>query len=397
MKNMFGGLNAQNISGGFMNPLTMAGLAVMQGAPMGEALMKSAEMNRQNQIAQAQMAEYQSRQQEMARTRLFAQNLPQVLQGLGASSVEEAVSKLINAGADPEQAIKIAQGVRPDIKDRYNPVSGGIDTFENGRYAGPVQAGGMGGGMGNGYAATPMGQKSAFESGQKTQEKKIEAEDKLMTEANEEAKAATRSLLTIKLMEDLLPKFEQGILAPASLAVKGAYSSVTGKKTSASDAQTFKKLAKQVVLDTAKGVGGSASDKDMRLFAEAGAEVGDLPEANHNVIIAAKAVNTRAKQYAKARQEWKKNNLPIEKFDSIWNDFKEAKPLIETDSSGKYKLNKKNVDYKEIFNPDFERTIGASLPITQENPEQERSSKSLYDIDGHEYSQEEIDAALRGE
>ena len=380
MKNFFGNFNNQNISQAFQNPLTMAGLAVMQGAPMGQALMQASEMQRQNQLAQAKMAEHEARQQEMARTRLFAQNLPQALKGLGASNIEEATSKLIALGADPEMALKLAQGIRPDIKDRYNLVSGGIDTFENGRYVGPVQAGGIGAGMGNGYAGTPMGQKSTFESGQKIQEKKIESENKLMNEANEEAKAASKSLQTIKLMEDLLPKFEQGILAPTSLAAKGIYSSVTGQKTSASDAQTFKKLAKQVVLDTAKGVGGQASDKDMRLFAEAGAEVGDLPEANHNVIIAAKAVNTRAKQYAKARQEWKEHNLPIEKFDSVWNDFKEAKPLIEVGKDGKYALNKKNIKFDEIFNPDFERTIGAFMPITGENPEQEGKSQSLYDL-----------------
>ena len=138
MKDIFSG---QNIQRAFQNPLTMAGFAVMQGAPMGQALMQASEMQRQQQLAQAQMAEHQGRIQQQAQARLFAQNLPEALKGLGAQSLEDATAKLVAMGADPEMALKLAQNIRPDIKDKYNPVTGGIDTFENDRYKGPVSGG----------------------------------------------------------------------------------------------------------------------------------------------------------------------------------------------------------------------------------------------------------------
>ena len=108
MKDIFSG---QNIQRAFQNPLTMAGFAVMQGAPMGQALMQASEQQRQQQYAQLHQAQFQAEQQKQAHARLFAQNFSDTVKGLGAKNIEEATAKLVAAGADPEMALKLAQGI----------------------------------------------------------------------------------------------------------------------------------------------------------------------------------------------------------------------------------------------------------------------------------------------
>ena len=118
MKDIFSG---QNIQRAFQNPLTMAGLAVMQGAPMGEALMKASESNRQHQYAQLHQAQFQAEQQKQAHAKLFAQNLSEKVKDLGATDINDAIAKLLQIpGAESQKfgdIMSIAKGLTGEKED----------------------------------------------------------------------------------------------------------------------------------------------------------------------------------------------------------------------------------------------------------------------------------------
>ncbi len=131
---------------GFQNPLTMAGLAVMQGAPMGQALMQASEQQRQQQYAQLHQAQFQAQQQQQAHAKLFAQNLSEKVKDLGATDVNDAIAKLLQIPGSESQKfgdiMSIAKGLTGEKKDgdfftgpgrlrymtRRNPETGEIEA-----------------------------------------------------------------------------------------------------------------------------------------------------------------------------------------------------------------------------------------------------------------------------
>lgn len=382
-----------------MNPLTMAGFAVMQGVPMGQALMGAAEANRQNQMAQAQMAEHQAKLDQAMRARLFAQNLPETIRGLGASSVEDATAKLIAIGADPEQALKLAQGIRPDIKEKYNPVTGGIDTFENGRYRGPVSQGVVqSNNMApqNAFLNTPKGQMLTAEQ-QLLEGKEISREQRgKLDKINETANLSSEALTRIRQMQELANDFYQGPGAEAvKLAGKGL-NVFTGKDLGAAAAETFEAESKQLLLDLNTKLKGATSDKDVVLLKTAGPELMKTKQGNKNLLNALEAQFARGQQYAEAAEMYYTQYGTLQGFDAKWRKYANAFPLVKKTGEGTLDLNQDNLhNWQMVLDPDFDMNISALQGASKVIPEQSAPNKRKAS-NGKLYTVEQLKAIAGG-
>jgi hypothetical protein len=104
------------------DPMTIAGLSVMRGVPLGDALEQGVLINRQ-------MQEAQKIQQEQQQAQFMAQRLPQVLRDLEGKSPYEAAAMLQEAGLDPREISILLErlGIGGDPKqDRLVTGAGGV-------------------------------------------------------------------------------------------------------------------------------------------------------------------------------------------------------------------------------------------------------------------------------
>ena len=396
MKDIFSG---QNIQRAFQNPLTMAGFAVMQGAPMGKALMEATQVSRENELKQAHAAQYQAETQKLAHAKLFAQNLPEIIKGLGATSMEDAIGKLTAASGDPKLAIEIAKGVRPDINDQViADALGGYHVIrkENGQVVGN---GSMGGntmpigasspGKNNIYTNSIAGIKKSGEA-EIDEQKEINKETrKYTTEVNAKADEASESLQTIRQMKSLADQFYQGPGAEGLQAFGKGLNAVGGPDLGAAAAETFKAQSNKLILDISKDQAGNQSNSDMDRITATSPELTKTPEGNKNLLNALEALNLRREQKAEALQEYLKvPGNTAEGFKTIWRKYVNAFPLINKDESGFLQIKKDNLsNWNQITDPDFDQQIkslrGAStINPVQSSPDKKKGSNGkLYTIE----------------
>jgi hypothetical protein len=413
----------KDYSAAFMNPLMAMGLQQMGGYSntMGQNMLAALAEQRQQQLTQSQSLHHQAQAQEAARAQLFAHALPEALQNLGATNVADATAKLMALpGADPKLALDLAKGIQPDIKDRFNPVTGEIVRFQNGMTGGVSQnmpqAQGMPAPknqMGNApmqnnvypnanpnlgyYANSPKAQMQQLEADRQEQKDISKEERKKMEQINTDANAAALALGTIKQMQELANNFYQGPGAPLVKNVGKVANAVGLPDLGAASAETFEAESKQLLLDLNTKLKGATSDKDVILLKSAAPELEKTPEGNKNLLNALEAQYTRANQYAEAAETYYNQHHTLKGFDVKWRKYANAFPLINKTKSGLLDINMDNLNnWPVVLEEDFDRIIGPMVGASRVNPAQSAPSKFKAQ-NGHIYTKEEIDAALRGE
>lgn len=98
-----------------MNPLFAASLKA-SGNPIGQSLLESSQVQRQNELAQAQTQKHQFEIQEKQREAMLAESLPQVLKEIDWNNPQEAQAKLAGAGLKPQEIVTLF-GVHKGIQD----------------------------------------------------------------------------------------------------------------------------------------------------------------------------------------------------------------------------------------------------------------------------------------
>lgn len=98
-----------------MNPLFAAGLKG-NGNPIGQALLDSSQVQRQNELAESEIQKNQFEIQEKQREAMLAKSLPQVLKEIDWNNPQEAQAKLAGAGLKPQE-IHTLFGVHKGIQD----------------------------------------------------------------------------------------------------------------------------------------------------------------------------------------------------------------------------------------------------------------------------------------
>lgn len=122
------------------NPMALAGLAVMQGAPVGQALAQANQMVYQQQAAQVQQQKAQLQMEQFRREQEFAKALPGLL--ANNPDLNTLLSQGVAAGGDPELLIKLGQQQRlTQQQEMTNQLLGDVLG------GGIAPTGGAGGGM----------------------------------------------------------------------------------------------------------------------------------------------------------------------------------------------------------------------------------------------------------
>lgn len=98
-----------------MNPLFAAGLKG-NGNPIGQALLDSSQVQRQNELAGSQIQKHQFEIQEKQREDMLAKSLPQVLKDIDWNKPQEAQAKLAGAGLKPQEIVTLF-GVHKGVQD----------------------------------------------------------------------------------------------------------------------------------------------------------------------------------------------------------------------------------------------------------------------------------------
>lgn len=206
----------------FTNPLSIAGYNIAAGVPIGEALSGALQ---QQALLQQQQYAAQRHEFEMEKHRRMAQNLPDILQQINPNDPNGSVRMLIeNGGMDPMDAVRFFAKLRPDIQDKFNPVTGEIVRFNNGMASGnggirqqivtqgdiPPQGGQVSQGInGNPFANTPKGMMEKYQSDIKIQEQRIKDFNETREKIDTSNKAAEQSLEVIQDMKKQFDDFDK--------------------------------------------------------------------------------------------------------------------------------------------------------------------------------------------
>jgi hypothetical protein len=135
----------------------------------------------------------------------------------------------------------------------------------------------------------------------------------------------------------------------------------------------------------------------MQRITETSPELTKTPEGNQNLLNALEALNMRKEQKAAALNAYLEQGGKPEKFKEIWRKYVNSFPLIMKDQQGFLQINAKNLDnWNLILSPDFDKAAVDLRGASKFNPAQAAPSK-FKAKNGHIYTKEEIEAALRGE
>lgn len=389
---------------GPMNPLTIAGFNMMQGVPMGKALSDAAMLAREQQMADAHVAEVERRNQEAARAQILQQQLPAVLQQLNPKNMQDAIAKLIAMGAEPNVAIQIAKGIQPDIQDKFNPVTGELVRFNNGMAAGPGQVQNGARGMqpmpgqanmnvNNPYAGTPKGQMMEFENNLSEQKEIGKESRKKLDEIKSKGLDASERIGIYDVLNDLLTDQYQGIGAEGLHKVGGFF----GNKGSENALSADGILKKDFEIARAKMLGANPSNMDMKILRAANPSLDKPAATNRNILNAYRAVDERNARYAEAAQEWVNKGGKLEDFETRWQKYIKAYPVLKKSDNRELEINQDNLDnWKQIiFDNDFETLIDANTPITKTGPLTKKENVTPKADPYQALSDEELESRIR--
>jgi hypothetical protein len=193
---------------------------------------------------------------------------------------------------------------------------------------------------------------------------------KRIAEMGDVAKTASGQLASIKTLEKMLPDFYQGPLG-GPLHTAGAF---VGNQSSQA-AKTFDAIVKeQFTIARAKMLGSNPTDNDVILLQEINPSSDKRETTNRNIFNSYKAVAERQIIKDKAAKEWLKAGGNLDDFDTRWNEYSNAFPLLQKNEDKTLSINEDNLhNWQIIFEPEFENMIGAYQPITQTKKESERN------------------------
>lgn len=288
-----------------IDPLVVAGYSIIKGTPIGEAMMQAAQLQQgQHQQRLAQFDAEQRRRKEV-QAELMMQNLPEALKGLDVSNPNAAIAMLVQQGLDPAQASSIVSNLANQQLQRQQLAQ---------------QSAG-----GNGMSA--LEQKLLFEKykmDNSRDERKLIKQEKAIEENEIQAEKANDLLSQVNELESLLPQFRTGFGSD----VAQVFNRVVGDSGKAAAHERFNSLSGKLVLDAAKELKGTISDKDLD-FLEKQTPSANLTQAgNIQIINGLKEAANRKIQYTEAANDYVSRGGDLKDFNKSWRKQVEANSIF---------------------------------------------------------------------
>lgn len=352
-----------NNKSAYYDTLSLAGLAVMQGVPMGEAMSQAAMT--QHNIQQTQM-----KQQEQQQAQFMMQQMPQILQSLQGKSAQEIFATLAPQFGH-ETAAVFAKNLAPsesDMKENivFNPVTGEAiqKRIENGRVTGfdVVQPGQGGSSMmnlasqgGQGMPQQEMEQPQytqGFEPPQRNYETPVEGKERRKEEGETLKDFRISSTKASELKPSLdslrksLKKFNTGTAADFRKNYGKTEKFLFGTDTfgiNPADAENIESTAAELVMPLVERNKGAASDEDMKLFLKSVPSINNTGEGNQMILDAAEALNARNAERFKASKAYQRKFATLDGFIEKWDQYIEDNRILDEDEKGAIKFNKNNI------------------------------------------------------
>lgn len=331
-----------------LNPGVLAALQA-QGNPMGKALMEQSLAQRQIEAQQAQAAKHRFDMEQQLKQQAAMQMLPDVVKKLNPANMQDAIAQLLAAGVNPSMLNSIVSNIKPDMQDKFNPVTGEIVRFQNGTAQGmaPVQSN-------NNMKTTnnvntgnlsPRSQqlleelkiKDMYKPPMTAQDKAYS--NKLLYEAQSAAKGGKETQKYIRSLYDAFDQYDANsgknlksgsmLLNPAIPA--GASQLFMNDKQRA-QAQIINKQKGQLAKEMFKsGLGASLGHKSEQEIIKALPDISLLPEARRQILydLASKASDDQLKN--KFFNSWRKANQgDMNGADIAYDQFVKATQPFDT-------------------------------------------------------------------
>lgn len=304
------------------DPMALAGLAVMRGAPLGDALSQAAVTS--HNLQQAQMQQQQQQQAQM-----LAQRLPQILSEVDKNDPYAVFNTLVQNGIAPNEAALII--------DRLTPPRNQAANLNANTFAGP-------GGVRYQTMMNPeTGEMEARQiPGQNTQTKPSLSVSELRINATKlkdldnEARNAEKEL---RLLEDSDAAFRQfdkstgnwtkaGTVASKYLP-KGVENILYNEKAQSAK-QQIDKLNSQLFQNRVQALGARGTDTAKKEIIKGLPTIELTPEARHDVLVTKKREGFEQILRSKFFNEWaKKNNRDLNGAESAFGALISSEPLID--------------------------------------------------------------------
>jgi hypothetical protein len=361
------------------NPTFLAGLSVMRGTPVDQALAQASLMQQQKQAQQQQMLQQQMQQQQIMRQQQMQEQLPQMLQQLQGKNPQEVFVALRTAGLDTKEAATIAKYVG------QVPAASQLQMFAgpgNVRYQiiSNPETGEM--------EAKPLAGQIPVNSKPKLSVSEMRINSSKLTQLDNDARAAEKELRLLADSDKAFKTFDSNTgsyTGPGSLASKfipkGVENIIYNKKAQTAK-QEIDKLNSQLFQNRVAALGARGTDVAKQEIMKGLPTIMLNPEARHELIATKRRENFEQILRSKFFNEWAKQNQ--KDLNGAENAFAELVSSVDLIDSQGYPRRELLQQIPEIINgfADNERppleTKEEALSVEGEKSDPEEEIDNLY-------------------
>lgn len=127
-------------------------------------------------------------------------------------------------------------------------------------------------------------------------------------------------------------------------------------------AEQVQSLATEIQLTFTERTKGAISDREMALFGQATPGMAMSDKGAKNVMDGMEAGALRQRERSKFYDAWRKQHGDLSGADAAWDSFVEAKPILEPDGTGAFRVNRKNVGAWRDFIGGEQQAGGSGAP-----------------------------------